>query len=143
MVVYNAITGKRRRMPRNQLPRKKRYSLASTVASRMYSNEALQAFEIFVVGARLHLAFLSFLLAIEVVQAPERNETSALISLVFICGSCYFRAALQMLSLDSALMDLTDEQVAAAGYTKALSGVTLDSFENADECHEKIWFTRK
>ena len=124
MVEINAITGKRRRRPRRQLPRKKRATMASTVACEMYAQEAMMAFNIFMAGARLHLAFLSLMLVSQIdLQQPE---VSALYGTVLLGGSYLFSCAMNMLKLDSALMDLSEEEVENAGYDTPLVGITLD-----------------
>ena len=139
MAVFNPITGAKRRRPRRYLPRKKR-SLASSPASEMLSVEALEAFEIFMAGARLHLAFLS-LLAVSGLDISNL-EMSRLCSLLLLGGSYLFSSAMEMLLLDSALMDLSEEEIEGAGYRKELVGITLDSFENDDDCEDKTQFTK-
>ena len=140
MAVVNAITGKRRRRPRRQLPRKKRATMASTVACEMYAQEAMQAFDIFMAGARLHLAFLSLIFASGIdLDSPQ---TCAFYGTVLLGGSYLFSCAMNMLKLDSSLMDLSDEDVQNAGYETPLVGITLEFYENDDECQEKCRFSK-
>jgi len=50
--------------------------------------------------------------------------------------------AIEMLRLDSELMDLSDEDIENAGYSKELVGITLDWFVNDDDCREQTRFTK-
>lgn len=139
MPVFNAMTGAKRRRPRRNLPRKKR-SLASTPASEMFSREAMEAFDVFMAGARLHLAFLSVLIATD--SNLDNPGVVALCSTVSLGGSFMFSSAMKMVTLDSELMDLTEEEIANAGYRNPLVGITLDSFHNDDDCEDKTRFTK-
>ena len=51
-------------------------------------------------------------------------------------------AAIKMLLLDAALMDLHDNDLNNSGFHKPLVDVTLDSFANDDECEAKTRFTK-
>ena len=53
-----------------------------------------------------------------------------------------FSSAMEMLRLDSQLMDLEEDEVACAGYRKVLVGITLNSYANDDECEDKTRFTK-
>ena len=54
-----------------------------------------------------------------------------------------FSSAMEMLRLDSQLMDLEEDEVACADYRKVLVGITLDSYANDDECEDTKRFTKE
>jgi hypothetical protein len=134
MAVYSSITGKRRRVARRYLPRKKRASMSSTPASQLYANQAMEQFEVYMTGVRLHMSFLSVLLAAGLANHPEM---AAVFGSLLLGGSYLFSCAMSMVRLDSELMDLEEEDIENAGYYRPLQGIDLDTFENDDECEEK------
>jgi hypothetical protein len=55
----------------------------------------------------------------------------------------YVCNAMDMLRLDSELMDLSDDIVEEAGFLLPREFITLDYFENNDECEDKTRFTKE
>ena len=55
MAKYNAITGRKRKAARRDLPRKKRSSLSSTIEDRMYADQAMEEFNYIIVACQIFL----------------------------------------------------------------------------------------
>ena len=140
MAEVNAFTGMKRRKSVRNTTRKKRATLSYTPASFMYSVQALEAFEIYMAGANMNLSFLS-LLAVSHLDLSE-DEKTAVFSFPLLGGHLCYTLAIEMLRLDSELMDLSDETIENAGYRKELVGITLDWFVNDDDCREQTRFTK-
>ena len=133
----NAITGLKRRKPVSALQRKKRSTLGSTVAARMYSVRAQQAFEIYMLGAEFGITTFAMMAAAN----PPIPRPVLQFSLV---GTMMFAASgMEMLKLDSELMDIPEDDLEGAGYRVPLCGITLDTYENDDECREYTRFTKQ
>jgi hypothetical protein len=118
MVVYNAITGLKRKLPAYRLPRKKRASHASTVASRMYSEKALENAGVYLGGSKQYLAYY-------VVFGNINHPNAVLLStlcFLFAAFSCVSKAARYLL-LDSCLMDIQEEEAEDNGYHYPLVGI--------------------
>ena len=62
VATYNPITGCKQRAARHDLSRKKHSSQSSTVASRMYAENALKEYRHCLLGCRMHLAHLVILI---------------------------------------------------------------------------------
>ena len=140
MVVINAVTGKRRRQKRRDLPRKKRNTLASTPAAEMFSKQAMENFHIYILTSRLYLVLLALFMA---TPLPFPMEPLRNIRVYLLAVTChFFKKAVAMLRLDSELMDVSEEDEEDAGYRKQLEDITLDSYENDDECEDKTRFTK-
>ena len=139
MVVINLLTGLKRRRPVADLPRKKRSSLASTVASRMEAQYAMEDHVTYMAAAQSGLATVSVLFASGCVETLEEEDIVALI----IVGCCYFAScAMEMLKLDSRLLDITEEDKEDSGYRPVLLDITLDFYVNGDQCREFTRFTK-
>lgn len=136
----NAITGLKRRIPRRDLPRKKRCSLGSTPYGRLLSSQAMEAFYIYLAASDLNLSFLALLAASHV--NLEESQLHALLTFLVVSAQYFFDLAIEMLAVDSAVMDITDEEFDRAGYRKELAGIGLDHYENDDQCEENSRFTK-
>jgi DDE superfamily endonuclease len=140
MAVYNAITGLKRKLPAYRLPRKKRSSNASTVASRMYTKRAQEIASLYVTQSSQYLAFFVLIHT----QANGHMHRAALSSLCLLFAAHCYSSACRMLQLDSHLMDLGhEEQNEEHGYHTALVGMSLDSYANDDECVDKTRFKKQ
>jgi hypothetical protein len=140
MANYNAITGLKRRAARRDLPRKKRSSLSSTVASRMFAEQAMEQYQHFMVASRLHIFYLSLICNMANFQA--NNQARTLARLLFVCASTCLSSAIRLLILDSELLDLEDGHEDNSGFNMRLEDITLDSFLNDDECENKTRFKK-
>jgi hypothetical protein len=78
---YNAITGCKRRAARRELSRKKRSSQASTVASRMYSKQALEKYMHYMHRWHLYLVYLHILSSRLDVQGNQQARTMGIVFL--------------------------------------------------------------
>jgi hypothetical protein len=92
-------------------------------------------------ASELNLSFLTLLAVAHV--GLEDEVKHALLTFLFLSGHYFFSMAMEMLKLDSELMDLTEEDFENAGYHKELVGVSLDHYRNDDECQESTGFTRE
>jgi hypothetical protein len=137
---YNEVTGLKRRAPRRYLPRKKRYSQSSTVASRMYAAQAMKDFQGFISIGELQLFYLGLVFHIPNFHTNIQAQTFARVLLIGAYGSLW--SAIQMLMLDSQLLDLDEDHEDDSGFHMPLEDITLDSFSNDDECEAKTRFTK-
>jgi hypothetical protein len=136
MPAFNAITGLKRKLPRNRLSRKKRASHSSTVAARTYASEAMDNFEEYMKATTQYMSYFF------VIQQINHESAAGLATICLLFAAFFFSKAGRMLQLDSDLMDIEDEVVETSGYHKELVGVTLDSFANDDECEDKTRFKK-
>jgi hypothetical protein len=137
MVIYNSITGLVRKLPRNKLPRKKRNSHGSTVSGRLYSEQALEVFKVYVTATGQNLCFVAQI-------ANIHSPRASVLSMFFVVAAAFFYTlAGRMLLLDSELMDIGEEQRELAGYHYPLIGITIDSYKNNDECEDFTQFTKE
>lgn len=107
----------------------------------MFSKQALDAFRVYVLTAQVHVSFLVVFMALPpniLDQYIFRQVQSYLI----VVGCALFNMAISMLRLDSELMDVSEEEEEVAGFHKPLEDITLDSFDNDDECEDKTRFTK-
>ena len=132
MVKINAITGLKRKLSRYETQRKKRETACSTVASRMYGQQAMEAFVLYLTGCYKALILM--------VISLERNDDE-LVRLLAILGSFFFSSAIQMAVLESELLDFHNDED-DTGFSKQLSGITLASFDNDNECESKTRFRK-
>jgi hypothetical protein len=65
------------------------------------------------------------------------------VSLLLLSVIQYAQAAVRMLQLDSQLMDLPVELEQAAGFDNPIVEITLDYYQNDDECAAKTRFTKE
>jgi hypothetical protein len=63
--------------------------------------------------------------------------------LIMIGDCACLLSAIKLLVLDSQLLDLDANHDVNSGFNKALWYITLDSFDNNDECKAKTWFTKQ
>lgn len=139
MVLFNLFTGLKRRRPVADLPRKKRASLSSTVAARMEAEFAMDDHTIYMAAAQAGLMTVAILLQSGDIDTEEKVTLMEMI----LVGSCFFAAcAIEMIKLDSSLMDLPDE-IDSSGYRMRLKDLTLLSYENDDQCREFTRFTKE
>ena len=132
---YNIITGLKRRKPLSALQRKKRATLGSTVSGRMYASKAVEAFEIYMLGAEFSLTAFA-------VMASNQQVPRSLLQFTFAGAMMFASCSIEMLKLDSLLMDVPDEALESAGYRKQLQNITLDTYDNDDQCREFTRFTK-
>ena len=114
-------------------------SLASTPALEMLAQEAIEAFNIYVAAARLHMTFPSLMVAGNLDFEAHKLMHGA----VLLAGSYLFSCAMKMPLLDSEIMDLTEEDITNSGYGKVLVGISPDTYENDDECEKTTRFSKK
>lgn len=141
MVIYNAVTGLRRRQDRSHTTRKKRNSLSSTVSSRLYGKQAIEAFSIYLEGTKQALTYTALMNSPFLTVKPEQRiklQQAWLLS----SADCYSKAA-RMLLLESELLDCSEEQYQNAGYKVPLKSIRLDDYQNNDECADKTRFTKE
>jgi hypothetical protein len=87
MAVYNPITGLKRRMPRRLTARKKRKTTSSTVAQRMYAEDAMDSFFAYMVAHKKALFYLVFL---AVLGMDFQSEQGRFFGTYFVlAASCY------------------------------------------------------
>jgi hypothetical protein len=140
MAVYNAITGLKRRMPRYLTSRKKRKTTSSTVAQRMFAEDAMNAYFSYMMGYKKALMFLLLLALMDCDLCSEQGEY---IKKFFLLSASLFASkAVRMLRLDSELLDLRDVDLEDVGYNKPLVDITLASYTNDDECENNTRFSK-
>ena len=140
MVLFNVFTGLKRRRPVADLPRKKRASLSSNVASRMEAQYAMEDHVVYMSAAQSGLTTVSVLLHSGAIDIEETEQIIALI----LMGCCLFAScAVEMIKLDSALLDLPENANDEAGYRPELKELALDFYENDDQCREFTRFTKQ
>jgi hypothetical protein len=132
MTLFNAFTGLKRKLPRRDLPRKKRNSMSSTVAARMFAEQAMKKFPTYMFRAQVLLLFLA---------TTHQQQDDLVIRLLLMRAALYFQMAIRMVIIDSKLLDVHNDED-NSGFNMPLVGITLDSFENDDECESKTRFTR-
>jgi hypothetical protein len=143
MPTYNAITGLKRRAARRDLPRKKRCSLSSTVASRMYAEQAMEGYQYFILASQLHLFYFGMLFNLPNVDLQTDLQARTMARLLLVGASACLSSAIQLLILDSQLLDLDDDHEDDSGFNMPLQDITLDSYSNDDERDNKIRFKKK
>ena len=114
MVVINAITGLKRKLSRYETQRNKRETACSTVASRMYGQQAMEAFVSYLTDTYQALILMIFSL---------HHNNDFLVRMLAIFGSFFFSCAVSMAKLESNLLDFHNEND-DVGYAKRLSGIT-------------------
>lgn len=139
-VELNLFTGLKRKKAKRDTPRKKRETMSSTVLSRMYSEEAMQEFQVNMMGTYMCLAAVAILM-----RRPDYRTPSMKRIVSFLLLAAYFLAtvATEMIVLDSKLLDASPGEEAEAGFYIELQDITLDSFAGDDECAAKTRFTRE
>jgi DDE superfamily endonuclease len=142
MANYNAITGRKRRAARRDLPRKKRSSLSSTVASRMYAEQAMDECRSFLLAAQSLLVYLGIIFNMPNIDLQTNQEARDFVRLLLTSVFQLLLAATEMMKLDSELLDLEDDHEDNSGFNKRLEDITLDSFLNDDECDSKLRFKK-
>ena len=115
MVCYNALTGRRRKTSRRDLPRKRRASRSSTVKERMLAKRARQCMHNY-----LKMYEASYNWAREILDLTQqyshamsvdgRRRSLALSALVMNEAESYADMACIMAQLDADLLDVQDEQ---------------------------------
>jgi hypothetical protein len=138
---YNAITGLKRKAARRDLSRKKRATQSSTVASRRYAEQAMEQFHCYIFGCQLQLVSLGIICNTPQLQGNQQARAFAV--MLFLGASIYYLSAIHCLVLDSRLLDLHDHDEANSGFSKELQDITLESFDNDDECEAKTRFTKE
>jgi hypothetical protein len=140
MAVYNPITGLKRRLPRRLTPRKKRKTTSSTVSGRSISEDAMDAYFLYILG---HKKCLLYLLLLMTIGFDFNSPEGAYIGNFFILSAAAFaQKAVIMLRLDSKVMDLRDADLQDNGYNKDLEDITLASYVNDDECENSTRFSK-
>lgn len=75
-------------------------------------------------------------------EEPEDADRKALAGLVLMRSMFFYCQAKKMLCLDSILMDINDDHWNAAGCSIPLEDITIDSYQNDDECAAKTRFNK-
>ena len=140
--VYNAVTGCKRKSSRWELPRKKRNSHASTVSGRMFANQAMKDYQHCMFLCQVHVVCLGILCRAQHINLQPNSDVFNFGRLLLIGAISFFVSATKLLLLDSELLDLQDDVIETGGFRKKLLDITLDSFENDDECEAKTQFTK-
>jgi hypothetical protein len=141
MVVYNPITGLRRRMPHNMTARKKRKTTSSTVAQRMFAADAMDSYFCYILGHKKALFFVAILTAMEFNFQSSEGEYMG--NFLVMAAAIFAQKAACMLRFDSELMDLRDHDLVHSGYNKDLVDLTLDHYANDDECENSTRFSKE
>jgi hypothetical protein len=137
---FNAVTGLKRKAARRDLPRKKRSTQSSTIASRMYAEQAMDEYQCLIFGCHLHLVYFGIIC--NMLHLHDQHARKMAILLLISASTCYL-SAIQLLILDSKLLDLDEDHDNNSGFHKELVDMTLDSFENDDDCEAKTRFTKE
>ena len=140
MVATNPFTGLKRKQAKRDTSRKKRETLSSTVSGRMYAEQALMAYQVNMAGAHLTLTFALVVMTMEI--GTMTQEKRKLVSFLLLSAAYFATVAMEMILLDSQLMDITPDQEAEAGYFKQLQDISLDSYSGDDECAAKTRFSK-
>ena len=121
VVRRNPFTGRKRKLPKRDLPRKRRKSLSSTVAERTYAYDAMKA-----TNAYLDCCQAEITMAMEFLHATCENLTAltskkkklcAAIALQLIHNAmAYLAMAICCIELDSELLDLEHEDIGGSYY---------------------------
>ena len=120
MARINAITGLKRKLSRYETPRKKRETACSTVASRMYGQQAMEAFISYLTGCYQALILM--------VISIDRNDIQ-LVRLFTVIGSFFFSAAVCCARLESELLDFYNDED-DVGFAKPLAHISPSSSNN-------------
>lgn len=138
MAVYNALTGLKRKLSRYETSRKRRATGSSTVASRMYAEQAMAAHEMCMIGCYHCLIMLVLVVGSNFNTVANRRRFGRIILLMSIY---YFQLAVHMLTLESNLLDLHNPED-DVGYSLPLQNITLDSYVNDNECESNTRFKK-
>ena len=141
MVVYNPITGLGRRLPCRLTARKKRKTTSSTMAQRMYSEDAMNSYFTYIIGHKKMLFYVVMMAALE--YNFQSEDGCYLCNFLLLASSVFAQKAIIMLRLDSTLMDLREEDLTHTGYNKELVDITLDHYINDDECENSTRFSKE
>jgi hypothetical protein len=141
MVVINPITGRKRRLPRRLTARKKRKITSSTVSQRMYAENAMDSYFVYMLCYKKMLFYLILLLAIGFDFQSEGGRFLG--NFMLLASACYASKAARMLRLDSELLDLSNDNLTNSGYNKDLVDITLDYYCNDDECENNTCFSKQ
>jgi len=129
MPIYNAITGLKKKRDRRNTTRKKRESLSSAVSSRMHSDQAMEAFDHYMLACKIFLRHL-------IIMCSARNSSREIVAfmrhLVLSCA-VNLQKSICMVQLDSQLMDITPEAETTAGHSTKLKEVRLEDCANDDQ----------
>jgi hypothetical protein len=141
MALFNAMTGLKRKKTRRDVSRKKRDSLSSTVGGRMTAKVAMEAFSVYLVAAKI-FSTIALHIMTTVVNYRSNPALNDIVSFLLKSTGVFFTNALDMIILDSELMDVHPEKEENAGFRHLLEDITLDSYSNDDECQTKTRFTK-
>jgi hypothetical protein len=72
----------------------------------------------------------------------DEEQANEMLCFLLLCAQYFAALAMEMIRLDSLLMDASPEEEAAAGFYIPLNEVTLDSYSGDDECAAKTRFTK-
>jgi hypothetical protein len=143
MATFNAITGRKRKSPRRDLPRKKRSSLSSTVAGRMFAEQAMEDCRSFLLCAQSLLVYLGIIFNNPNIDLQTNQLARDFANLLLSTVLQFPLGAIEMMRLDSELLDLDDDHEDNSGFSMQIQEITLDSFANDDECEAKTRFTKE
>jgi hypothetical protein len=143
MATYNAITGLKRKAARRDLPRRKRNSLSSTVAGRMYAEQAMDECGSFLFAAQSLLVFVGIISNHPNIDLETNQPAQDLVYLLLTTVLQLLLGATEMMKLDSELLDLDDDHEDNSGFNMPLQDITLDSYSNDDECGAKTKFKKQ
>jgi DDE superfamily endonuclease len=150
MVVYNACTGLKRRLPKRDLNWKLRSTHSSTVSARMYGKEAMLAFRKFISYAKKSLAIAGIILCFTCQPAGTLSrelhlKMDSIASFLLKSSQLFYQKALRMIQLDSTLLDipvLVDESHKIR-FHESLKDITLASYADNNECMVKTRFNKE
>ena len=86
---------------------------------------------------------LTFAMVVMVTEGDNASkEKKELVSFLLLSAAYYATVAMEMVVLDSRLMDILPQEEVDAGYYMELQNITLDSYSGDDECSSKTRFNK-
>ena len=106
------------------------------VALQMYGEQAIHASILYLSGC-----YKCVILCVAILASNHGTPALGLQlgQVLAAMGSFFYSSAVQMLILESELLDLLNLD-GDIPFSKLLEGITLDSYENDNECESKTWF---
>jgi hypothetical protein len=107
----------------------------------MFAEQAIEACKEYMEGATMAITFALMVMVIESGNEQTRKD---IITFLLLSSRIFFMKALSKIDLDSRLLDLDPSvEEHGVGFHHALVDITLETFQNDDECQAKTRFTKE
>jgi len=128
----------KRKQSRYNTPRKKRRTASSTVASRMYAAQSVDAFYMYMKAA--YMSLMVFLVSVSG-RCPPGTDKDLFMRVTGAMSAHYFSQVVNMIKLESLLLDMHNSEDDIP-FSKGLVRIRLESFADDNECESMTRFTR-